>query len=130
MRGFGLHRPDRTPCGAPLPVSEAHALLEVGRHGPLSSTELAKRLQLEKSTVSRIVAKLERRGWVRRLPCADDARVALLELTAAGRETEAGVAEARRRRLASVLQSVPAAHRALLLRVLDTLVQATMEQDT
>ncbi len=122
-----MHRPDRTPCGAPLPVSEAHALLEVARHGPLSSTELAKRLQLEKSTVSRIVTKLERRGWIRRLPYEDDGRVALLELTPVGRETEAGIAEARRRRLASLLQRVPAADRVLLLQALDTLVEATLE---
>ena len=111
-----------------MPVSEAHALLEVARHGPLSSTELGKRLQLEKSTVSRIVTKLERRGWMRRLPYEGDGRVALLELTPAGREAEGGIAEARRRRLASLLQRVPAANRALLLEALATLVQATLEE--
>ena len=129
MRGFGLHRPDRTPCGAPLPVSEAHALLEIARHGPLNSTELTKRLQLEKSTVSRIVAKLEGRGWVRRLPHAGDGRVTLLELTAAGRKADAAIAEARHRRMSALLERVPPAERATLLRALDTLVRATLEDE-
>ncbi len=129
MRAFGLHRPDRTPCGAPLPVSEAHALLELGRHGPLSATELAKRLQLEKSTVSRIVAKLEGRGWVQRIRHTGDGRVALLELTAAGHDAEVAIAEARRRRLATLLQRVPTAEREALLRALDTLVRASLEEE-
>lgn len=129
MRAFGLHRPDRTPCGMPLPVSEAHALLELARHGPLNSTELAKRLQLEKSTVSRIVGKLEGRGWVQRIPHEGDGRVTLLELTAAGRKAEAVIAEARRHRLAALLDRVPAAEREPLLRALDTLVRATLAEE-
>lgn len=113
----------------PLPVSEAHALLELARHGPLNSTELAKRLQLEKSTVSRIVGKLEGRGWVQRIPHEGDGRVTLLELTAAGRKAEAVIAEARRHRLAALLDRVPAAEREPLLRALDTLVRATLAEE-
>jgi hypothetical protein len=28
IRVFGLHRPDQTPCGKPVAVAEAHALME------------------------------------------------------------------------------------------------------
>jgi len=31
IRAFGLHRPDETPCGQPVAVAEAHALLELSR---------------------------------------------------------------------------------------------------
>lgn len=27
MRAFGLHKPDQTPCGQPVAVAEAHALM-------------------------------------------------------------------------------------------------------
>src|SRR5690349_22729317 len=81
VRAFGLHQPDRTPCGAPVPASEAHAVGELDRDGPLTAGELAKRLRLEKSTVSRLVAQLTGRGWVRRAERGGDARRVWLELT-------------------------------------------------
>ena len=66
VRALGLHRPDQTPCGQPVAVAEAHAVLELSREPGLSQNSLAARLRLEKSTVSRIVTLLERRGWVGR----------------------------------------------------------------
>jgi DNA-binding MarR family transcriptional regulator len=59
IRAFGLHRPDQTPCGQPVAVAEAHALMELAQGAPLSQNDLAARLQLEKSTVSRLVGILE-----------------------------------------------------------------------
>ncbi len=62
IRAFGLHRPDQTPCGRPVSVAEAHALMELTREAPLLQKDLASRLRLEKSTVSRLVGAMERRG--------------------------------------------------------------------
>lgn len=62
VRHFGLHQPDRTPCGPPLPVSEAHAMVKIAREGRIRQVELARRLRLAKSTVSRLVANLVGRG--------------------------------------------------------------------
>ena len=64
VRAFGLHRPDLTPCGEPVAVSQAHALGEMASTGPLAQWELAAALGLSKSTVSRLVGQLEERGWV------------------------------------------------------------------
>ncbi|HEY6233636.1 MAG TPA: helix-turn-helix domain-containing protein, partial [Candidatus Elarobacter sp.] len=74
VRSLGLHRPDETPCGQPISVAEAHALLEIAREPGLTQNGLANRLALEKSTVSRIAALLEGRGWVRRVRDDRDAR--------------------------------------------------------
>ncbi len=30
-RAFGWHRPSTTPCGKPVPIAEAHALLELSK---------------------------------------------------------------------------------------------------
>ena len=33
VRAFGLHQPDQTPCGQPIPVSEAHAMTNYSSTG-------------------------------------------------------------------------------------------------
>ena len=127
VRNFGLHQPDRTPCGQPLPVSEAHALAEIARQGQLRQIELTRRLRLQKSTVSRLVANLVSRGWVRRSSAADDGRGVLLELTDVGAATAAQIAEARRDRLTAVLDRIPDDQRAAVVQALNTLAEAADE---
>lgn len=124
VRNFGLHQPDRTPCGQPLPVSEAYAMVELARDGRLRQVELARRLRLEKSTVSRLVTNLVRRGWVRRHAADDDGRGLLLELTEAGATAAARQAEARRERLDALLARVPEKQRAAVFAALETLAEA------
>jgi DNA-binding MarR family transcriptional regulator len=74
VRAFGLHQFDQTPCGQLIPVSEAHALGELDRDGPLTQQEFGARLPLEKSTVSRLVSQLASRGWLTRAKRGADAR--------------------------------------------------------
>ncbi len=50
-------------------------------HGEMSQTELADRIQVEPSTVVRIVDRMERDGWVERFPSPNDRRVKLLRTT-------------------------------------------------
>ena len=54
VRSFGLHKPEQTACGRPVAVAEAHALMDLSAFGPMGQGELTSRLQLEKSTVSRL----------------------------------------------------------------------------
>ena len=35
VQSFGLHRPEQTPCGQPVPVAEAHALMDLAAFGPM-----------------------------------------------------------------------------------------------
>jgi DNA-binding MarR family transcriptional regulator len=124
VRAFGLHRPDETPCGAPVPPSEAHALTVLAAGEPLTQTALAARLALRKSTVSRLVDQLAARGWVERHASPDDARCRLVALTPAGREAAAGVARARRERIARLLDRIPPGQRAGVVEALATLTEA------
>lgn len=127
VRNFGLHQPDRTPCGQPLPVSEAHAMVEIAREGQLRQVELARRLRLEKSTVSRLVGNLVDRGWVRRETADGDGRGVLLVLTDAGSTAAARQADARRNRLGALLDRIPDDQRADVVRALQTLAEAAGE---
>jgi DNA-binding MarR family transcriptional regulator len=124
VRHFGLHQPDRTPCGQPLPVSEAYALAELARERRLRQVELARRLRLEKSTVSRLVGNLVGRGWVRRLAAGDDARGVLLEITEAGTRAAEAQATARHDRLSALLARVPDDQRGAVVAALQTLAEA------
>lgn len=124
IRAFGLHRADRTPCGTPVSVSEAHALMELGREEALTQSDLAARLALEKSTVSRLVGELEGRGWVERSRDPSDGRALRLRLTEAGRRAAGELTEARRARFGRLLDRIPEGERDSVRRALDVLVDA------
>jgi DNA-binding MarR family transcriptional regulator len=64
--------------------------------GGCRATDLAAHYALDKSTVSRQVAALERAGLIERRPDTADQRVHLLHLTRAGRHILAQVTESRR----------------------------------
>ena len=124
IRAFGLHRPDQTPCGEPVAVAEAHALMELAQGVPLSQNDLAARLHLEKSTVSRLVGILESRGWIARSRSAQDGRARELRLTDTGQQMAAELAEARRAKFARVFDAIPETDRAAVLESLQMLVEA------
>lgn len=125
VRAFGLHRPDETPCGAPVPVSEAHALAVLADHGPLTQRGLGEALGLTKSTVSRLVDQLVLRGWAARATGEGDARQRLVDLTPEGAKAAASIAARRAERMARILDHIPEADRPMVLAALDALVEAT-----
>lgn len=59
---------------------------------PIRVLELAEILQWEKSRLSHHLARMQRRGLIRRQECPDDARGALIALTTEGRHAIAGAA--------------------------------------
>lgn len=129
IRAFGLHKPDETPCGKPVSVAEAHALMELSRAETLVQKELASRLRLQKSTVSRLVGMLEGRGWVERSRSSEDGRVVELRLTEGGRRTADNIAEARRAKFARVLEVIPQEERESVLESMRILEEAMRESE-
>jgi DNA-binding MarR family transcriptional regulator len=65
-------------------VSEAIALLELQTAGGISQGELANRLGLEKSTVSRLASTLAHKGWITRERDPGNQRYVRLALTRDG----------------------------------------------
>jgi DNA-binding MarR family transcriptional regulator len=64
--------------------SEARALIELVKARGIAQGELGSLLGLEKSTVSRLAASLERKGWIRRGRDVGNQRYLRLYLTAEG----------------------------------------------
>ena len=77
-----------TPADGSLPAvsaSEARALIELVAARGIAQGELGQLLGLEKSTVSRLAAGLERKGWLRRGRDEGNQRYVRLYLTPEGR---------------------------------------------
>jgi DNA-binding MarR family transcriptional regulator len=82
IRDGGLLQPDQTFAGEQVSMSQAFGLHS---DAPLSQRDLAEHLHLEKSTVSRMVAQLERKGLVVRERDPANRRLYRLRITRAGR---------------------------------------------
>ena len=124
VRNFGLHRPEETPCGEPIPVGEAHALMDLAKHGPMNHGDLAVRLKLQKSTVSRLVKQLERRRWIARDNSSKDNRVILIRLTRKGNAAARRLSRARRTKFDKLLTAIPKHQRRDVIATLTSLAQA------
>lgn len=113
VRSAGLLSPGRTHrhAGHQVSLTEVVALGELS--GDLTQQELGARLGLEKSTVSRLVAGLENRGWLERRRDPANHRFFRLRLTpegaAAAEAVGADVAEHQRHLLAGMSDSEQAA---------------------
>jgi DNA-binding MarR family transcriptional regulator len=81
-----LARRLRKHSGAGLTPSQLSALSTLERHGAIRIGQLATREQISKSSVTRLVAKLETLGLVERRPDADDGRSSYVDLTDQGQE--------------------------------------------
>ena len=72
-------------CCHDISVTQCYALQSLSRAGAMTQGALANELMLDKSTASRVVETLERKGYVRRTPHPDDARAMRIDITAKGR---------------------------------------------
>lgn len=114
VRLFGLLEHNVTPCGFPLSVSQVYALQQL-ETATMSITELALRLELERSTVSRLVDELVKKGFIRRDINEANRREMVLSLTEKGEKT---IQQVRRQSLSfyrSVLDHLSDADQMLIL---------------
>lgn len=89
-------------------------LLGILRDRTPTMNQLAKLLELDKSSVSGLVDRAERRGLVVRLPSTADRRAVLVSLTKQGREQVAKVAARFESDVAEILAALPNADRKVL----------------
>ena len=85
IRVYQFRDRDRICCHD-ISVTQCYVLETLARDGSLTTNQLAGELYLDKSTVSRVVDALERKGLLRRRRHADDRRAVLLSCTGKGRQ--------------------------------------------
>jgi DNA-binding MarR family transcriptional regulator len=108
---------------AAVSASEARALIELLAARGIAQGQLAALLGLEKSTVSRLAAGLERKGWLRRGRDEENQRFMRLYLTPEGRVIAARVWRAWQSRQARILAGLSAEERAGLVTGLRGLIR-------
>ncbi len=120
------HRVAGEPAEPPIPAlsaSEARALIELVAARGIAQGQLGTLLGLEKSTVSRLAAGLERKGWVRRGRDEANQRYIRLYLTPEGSLVAARVWNAWQTRQARILAALTAEERAGLAAGLRGLIR-------
>lgn len=81
----GAHgKPGDFGTGVPLHRVEIHTVAAIGDVRGINLTKLAERMGVTKGAASQVVARLVKKGLVRRARPEDDARETLLELTDLG----------------------------------------------
>ncbi len=111
--------------GMDLRVIQVQALRRLHVSGPMSAGELARSLCHDGGAMTRLLDRLEERGYLARHPDPDDRRALRIELSAAGRALSERLAECSEQVLDHALRHLDAAERRQLTdylqRVLVTL---------
>lgn len=128
IRACGVLSTSETPCGQPLGISHAHALMYL--HGAEdegrapTQQELGTALSIDKSNVTRLCRRMEELGHLEQCRCDEDGRARRLHLTRSGAKVAKDVLTSSRARFAAIMEHVPSASRAGLIDALGVLVTA------
>jgi DNA-binding MarR family transcriptional regulator len=101
-----------------LNLSQASLLAYLAESGPLTQTQLAKRLGLGRAATGTLVDGLEQRGLVERQPDAADRRVWLVACTQSGKDLVSDVNDADQVLRAELREGIPRSERQQLAQLL------------
>jgi DNA-binding MarR family transcriptional regulator len=104
-----------------ITAPQAFVLLAIAARDDANLISLVTDTGIDRSTMSDIVRRLVKQGWLRRRRSRDDARAVLVHLTAVGEQALPEIREALRQSEATVLAAIPADQRALFWAVLERL---------
>jgi DNA-binding MarR family transcriptional regulator len=125
-----LNRRIRVDAAAVLPPLQTSVLVTLEEHEPLRLSELARREAVTPPTMSRVLAALDDAGLLVRTPDPQDARSALVELSAEGRAMIERLRTERTAVLAERLERLAPEHREALAAAVPALeALVTMPSD-
>lgn len=128
IRHFGLLDQGQTPCGRPIPTSQAHAIQVLGQYEEITQQMLADHLNLDKSTTSRLVGQLVDQGWIIKRENPQNRRESRISLTPQGRVVLAELLQATQIKYSAIWQRIPAANRTQVVESLALLTEALTER--
>ena len=82
---------DDTPLNGPFSLTEARVLYELAHRSDLTAADLCRDLALDRGYLSRILARFEKQGFLKRSTSVEDARQSHITLTAKGAKTYAAI---------------------------------------
>jgi DNA-binding MarR family transcriptional regulator len=114
-------------CCANVTLAQCLVLLEIDENGQLTMSQLASRLRLDNSTLSRTVEGLVQRKLVERLREDEDRRLVRIRLTSEGRSVSRSIHQENDGHYVRVFKKIPASRRGTVLKSFETLVQAFLD---
>jgi len=124
FRRFGALAAEGTPCGKPLAMGHAHALMVLRARGEMTQQALGAELCIDKSNVARLCAKMIAAHHLSQRECERDGRSRLVSLTPRGARLADEVDDASRARFRALLDDIPRPHRAEVVSGMKHLVAA------
>jgi len=103
-------------------------LKRLARLGPMSASELARSVELDGGAMTRQLDQLERKGYLRRCPHAQDRRTLRIELTPAGNTLWQQLADCQQRVLKTAQRELKATERAQLHNHLERVLHALRDK--
>jgi DNA-binding MarR family transcriptional regulator len=123
-RTHSLRDPIASTCEQmQLTPSQVHTLLWLGHEGATTMGELARRLGITEKTMTGVVDRLEREGFVQRERGVKDRRVVYSSLTAEGQRVYQRLDRVLRQQMGVLLDMLDAEDRKALFRMLEKLIQ-------
>jgi DNA-binding MarR family transcriptional regulator len=122
FRRFGTLGTDTTPCGKPLSIAHAHALMFLLGRGERTQQELGAELCIDKSNVARLCMKMVDEGHAVQASGPEDRRTRVVSLTTAGKRLAREVNTASRQRFGALLGGLDATQREQVIQGLSQLV--------
>jgi DNA-binding MarR family transcriptional regulator len=116
----------RTTFGITLPRFDMMAQLERHPEG-LRMGELSKRMMVTGGNVTGIAGQLEREQLVERVPDPQDGRAAMVRLTPLGRRSFKEMADVHEGWVADLFRDIPAADKARMITLLDSMKRQLKE---
>jgi DNA-binding MarR family transcriptional regulator len=110
-------------CCYGISISQCHILDALAEEGDLTMQQLARRMFKSESTMTRVVAQLIRRGYVKRRQDPDDRRVVHVSITPQGKAIVAAINRDLVQTQEAILQSIPADQWEGAFKVLEALAQ-------
>jgi DNA-binding MarR family transcriptional regulator len=123
VRVFQFRDRDRICC-YDISVTQCHALETLIEHGPMRVSALAERLFLDKSTTSRVVSTLVRKGYVEQRADASDGRATTLSATGQGQRLCTRISTDLVEQQKELLEALAPEVRAGVIQVIRRLTQA------
>lgn len=108
-----------------LTPEQWQALATLWHHGEMRQIEIARVTLQDPPTVSRMLMRMERNGWIERSGADDDARSSIVRLTAEGRRLQAVLPKKLIRHFRAYLREFPDVKQQQLLALLLELREAT-----
>jgi DNA-binding MarR family transcriptional regulator/GNAT superfamily N-acetyltransferase len=109
---------DDTPLNGPFSLTEARVLYELAHRDQPTAAELCRDLALDRGYLSRILARFEKQGLVKRSPSKSDGRQNHIAFTRKGATTYAGIDRAWQDATEELLQPLTPRNRQTLVKAM------------